>query len=244
MPIPDHAFAHVPHLKDKIIDPERSFYRVTRETFWSADKITDNAATLANHLLTHEQRDASRAMTLAGRPHGDLWLFAYGSLIWDPAVTFEEVRLAGLDGFHRSFCLWLHVGRGTEGTPSLMLNLDHGGEARGLAFRIPAAQVAHETEVLWQREMFVEGYRPRFVEAATPQGPVEALTFTIDRKSRRYAGGMDLERTARVIAAGGGPLGTNLDYLENLITHLKLVRIEDEAMARLLARTREIAAKP
>ena len=242
MPIPDTAFRHVPNLKGKLVDPDTSFYRVTKETFWDWDKITDDdPSILKTYLLSHEARENTRARAMAGRLGADLWLFAYGSLIWDPAIHIDEIRTAGLSGFHRSFCLAMEVTRGSIKHPCLMLNLDRGGEAEGLAFRVPAANVDRETHILWQREMLFHGYVPRFVAVATPQGAVEALTFTIDWTCKRYTGKISLEAMARVIATGKGVMGSNLEYLQNLVVHLNISGICDDAMVELLGRARALA---
>lgn len=242
MPISEDAFHHVPNLKGKIVDPDTSFYRVTRETFWGPEVFNAEPETYARNMLSHEVREASRAQTMKGRLDRDLWLFAYGSLIWDPAIHFDEVRLARLEGFQRSFCIRISLGRGTEENPALMLNLDHGGQVDGLAFRIPAEKIEQEAEIVWQREMFIAGYAPRFVQLETPQGSIEALAFAVDRTNPSYTGVMSLEQTALAINQGEGPLGTTLEYLENLMDHLDIVEIEDQAMAQLLARARELKA--
>ena len=47
-----------------------------------------------------------RADLMAGAPaSGEVWIFAYGSLIWRPEFDFVEERLATVSGWHRSFCL-------------------------------------------------------------------------------------------------------------------------------------------
>ena len=54
----------------------------------------------------HDPSDAEFAAmaetTLAGAPVGDLWLFAYGSLIWSPGHEFVDQVRATATGWHRA----------------------------------------------------------------------------------------------------------------------------------------------
>ena len=88
----------------------------------------------------------------------DLWVFAYGSLIWDPGFPFEEARPALLRGYHRAFCLYSTRYRGTPERPGLVLGLDRGGACRGVAFRVPGR---HAAEVL----RYLDDQAARFAEA-------------------------------------------------------------------------------
>ena len=105
-------------------------------------------------LLSEAELDTMRRATLAAAaPDQDIWLFAYGSLIWNPAFHFAERRTARLHGYHRQFCLWTNLGRGTSSAPGLLLGLEPGSSCRGVAFRIAASQVEEETAIVWAREM-------------------------------------------------------------------------------------------
>ena len=176
---------------------------------------------------------------LSGRLHADLWVFAYGSLMWDPAIYIAEIRTAALAGFHRAFCLKTHIGRGSLERPGLMVGLHDGGECQGLALRIPANIVDRETDIMWMREMVSDGYAPTFVRVQTPQGTVEALTFVADKGSSRWVD-LDEEATARMIATGVGMLGTNLDYLDTLAGHPVLLGVIDIGISHLHARAHQV----
>ena len=187
-------------------------------------------------LLSIEARDASRAATLADHPPGaDLWVFAYGSLMWNPAFHHVEGRSALVHCWHRSFCMWMPVGRGTPDNPGLMLGLDSGGACRGIVWRIAASQIDDETDILWRREMIGDGYRPRWVLAYAPEGPVRAITFTVNRRHERYVADLSQGRTVRALATAQGTLGRARDYLHNTVVHLDELGITDGPMHRLLA---------
>jgi glutathione-specific gamma-glutamylcyclotransferase len=221
------AFIHVPMLSGKIVEPEKSTFRVSLATFEDWDRRAAQAGYGTNWRRSHENREATRSAALAGRLNDVLWVFAYGSLMWDPAIHIVEIRRATLRGFHRRFCLKAEIGRGSKKAPALMAALDLGGVCEGLAFRIPAQAVNHETEILWMREMIGEAYVPLFQTVLTPQGSVEALAFVMDRASPRYTDVSGAEAAA-IIATGRGELGTNLEYFDNLADHVAVLGIKDE----------------
>jgi cation transport protein ChaC len=240
--IPPEAFIHVPALIGRLVEPERSFYRFSRERLAELDRMARENGYPERWRLTDEEREATRAAVLARRG-ADLWVFAYGSLMWDPGVHVVEIRTATLEGFHRSFCLKSRIGRGSAERPALMAALDRGGSCQGLALRIPAEHVDRETEILWMREMLAGSYVPTFVTLQTPQGGIdEAVTFAINRQSDRYAR-LGIEETARLVATGRGIRGTSLEYLENLADRLELLGLDDPAIAELRRRAREHLAR-
>ena len=130
----------------------------------------------------------------------------------------------------------LEGGRGTHDQPGLMAALDEGGHCKGVVFRISANLVDQETEYMWRREMFAGAYRPMFLDVETPQGPVEALVFVMDRENRRYMPDVSEETAAHMIASAEGRIGPNFDYLDSLVRHLDELEIEDDEIRRLHAR--------
>ncbi len=186
------------------------------------------------------ERDASRrAILQATAPQDDLWVFAYGSLIWNPTFRFAEQRRGTIYAFHRSFCLWTHLGRGTLENPGLMLGLDVGGACSGVLYRIAAENVEVESELIWSREMIVPVYDARWVTARTATGPVQAVTFVVDRSCNRYAGRLPMEQLAATVAAASGKLGSNLEYLRSLTDELDALGIRDRPLCKLRALVEE-----
>jgi glutathione-specific gamma-glutamylcyclotransferase len=239
MLLPPEAFLHVPALIGKVLEPEQSFFRRTRDWLADLDRVARENGYPESWRLSDAEREATRAGVLA-REGKDLWVFAYGSLMWDPGIHIVEIRTATLSGFHRSFCLKSQMGRGSPDKPALMAALDRGGACSGLALRIPAEHVDRETRILWQREMLAGSYVPTFVAVETPQGGVEeAVTFVINRQSNRYVQ-LDMEETARLIATGCGVRGTCLEYLENLAERLELLGLDDPPIRDLHACVRRL----
>ena len=233
MSFPDEAFRHAPELKGRIKDPETSYFRPVRERLAEWDAAAE-AQGRADWRLSDEAREATRRKALAGR-EGDVWVFAYGSLIWDPAIHVAEIRRARLDGWRRSFCFETEGGRGSPENPGLMAALDDdpGHACEGVALRIAAEIVERETEILWSREMVTGIYAPRFMPVETPQGPIEALAFLADHSHPRHVGDLPRPERAKMIAVAEGMLGTNLEYLENLLSHLEALGLHDPEMAEL-----------
>lgn len=167
---------------------------------------------------------------------GQIWVFAYGSLIWKPASEFVEIRTGLLRGWHRAFCLgWNTRFRGSETSPGLMLALDRGGSCKGALYRLPPGKAAENIELLCRREM---GYKPspfppRWVTVATEQGPVRAFTFCIDRNSGRYVSGLDEAEIADVLSKAVGSRGSMVEYLFNTVQHLEQLGIHDPHLWRL-----------
>jgi cation transport protein ChaC len=186
-------------------------------------------------VATDEEHVASIAAMLKARPEapGDVWIFAYGSLIWNPTIHTLERRCAELRGYHRRFCLWTHLGRGTPDCPGLMLALERGGSCRGIAYRIAESQAEHELMILWRREMVTGAYQPRWVKTVTPEGPVAAIAFTMNAKHERYAGRLPDAQVVAVLAHAEGPLGSCSKYLFSTVEHLRELGIRDRGMERL-----------
>ena len=231
-------YRHHPELRGRIRPAADSFFRGLDLAAMDAQVV--EAGMPADWRTPSGIREAGRRDFLAGRMGRDLWVFGYGSLMWDPSVEFAELRKARCEGFSRSFCLWDEGGRGTARAPGLMLALDAGGQCEGLAFRIEAEKLDHETFVLFRREMIAPAYRPAWLDLETDEGPVEALGFVADRSFDKIRPGIPLAEQAGMIARATGMLGTNFEYLADTHAHLGLLGIEDRYVSDLMAAARAL----
>jgi cation transport protein ChaC len=216
---------------------------LTRELLQSGavDEMAARAAP-GIRLLTPDQRAASLRATLAARPPGDVWLFAYGSLIWNPTIEAAERRPARIAGWHRAFCLSVMMGRGTVENPGLVLGLDEGGDCHGVAFRIADDLVETELAVLWQREMLSGAYIPRWLDLLDADGARfgGAIAFTIDRTGQNYAGGLAESEVVRRLATATGMLGSSAEYLFQTCDGLRAHGMADDALDSLAASVRAV----
>lgn len=189
-------------------------------------------------LMPREAYEASLEAAIAGAG-GDLWLFAYGSLIWNPLFHYAERRAARAADLHRRFCLWSRMGRGTLQRPGLMLALDEGGCCDGFAFRIAAAQVREELTLIWRREMTLGSYEPRFVEVAADRGErLRALAFVARIEGEHYAGRLPQATVVEVLSSASGRLGSAADYLFETARSLREHGIDDPPLFDLEAQVR------
>jgi cation transport protein ChaC len=169
----------------------------------------------------------------------DLWLFAYGSLIWDPGFDYVAAKPALLRGYHRAFCLYSTRYRGTPERPGLVLGLDRGGACRGIAYRVTADRVEATMHYLWEREMLNRSYFCRRVRVRIGSRDTPARTFIVDRAHRNYAGRLELDRTVEIIRDAEGQRGPCVAYLENTVKHLAELGIPDRRLQAILHAVRE-----
>lgn len=186
----------------------------------------------------------SRDVTL--EPGADLWVFGYGSLMWNPGFPFVGQSRAVLYGYHRRFCIASHRYRGTPEHPGLVLGLDVGGCCHGIAFQVAPERVAAVMDYLWEREMFTRAYRPRMLRVRLDGAAgrrVTACTFVVDRQHGQYCGCLDDATMARRIAASVGERGPNVEYLANTVEHLEQLGLRDRRLSALLAEVRRLSGE-
>ena len=172
------------------------------------------------------------------QPAHDLWVFAYGSLMWRPGFPHEEARHARLTGYRRCFCIYSVHHRGTPARPGMVLGLDRGGACEGIAYRVAAANAAETVRYLRAREQVNGVYREAHLPIELIDGPrreVPALAYIVERAHPSYAGRLPLARQARLIRGGQGVSGNNLDYLISTLRHLDELGIRERELERLLA---------
>lgn len=168
----------------------------------------------------------------------DIWVFGYGSLMWNPGFPFVEARPAHLQGYHRAFCLYSEHYRGTPERRGLVLGLDQGGSCLGRAFRVAAAEADAAMDYLIKREMFgheVDVYELRWlpVTLGDTVEDANAACFVVNPAHDHYAGKLSPEKISEIIARASGTSGTNREYLTNTITQLDELGIADGPLHEL-----------
>ena len=189
-------------------------------------------------LLSDEELAASLACAMKDWDGAsDLWLFGYGSLIWNPGLPAAEAVRARVRGYHRGLYLWSRVNRGTPEQPGLVLALDRGGSCTGVAFRIAGDTAQPHLDVLWRREMAMGSYRPAWLPCQLADGRrVPALAFVMRRDVPTYTGKLPDDIVRAVLACARGRYGTTLDYVTRTVDALRQSGMPDRALEALLAR--------
>ena len=169
------------------------------------------------------------------RGHADLWVFGYASLIWRQEFESVEHRSALVHGWHRALRMRSRVNRGTPSRPGLVFALLSGGACRGVVFRLRREAADEELDRLWQREMPTGVYDPRWLPARTPQGPVQALAFTLSRRSEALIGQIGDAQMLDILRHASGRYGSTLDYLAATAHALRERGVHDREVQRLMA---------
>lgn len=169
----------------------------------------------------------------------EMWVFGYGSLIWNPEFAVAERVIARATGWHRSFCMRSIHHRGTEEHPGLVLALDADPAAHcdGVAFRVAPGAEDETLQALRERELISSAYLERWLPVKLTDGrAVQALVFVIDPDHVQYCGGLPLEEQAQIIAGAVGGRGPNREYLHSTASHLTELGIADPDLEWLSAR--------
>jgi cation transport protein ChaC len=201
------------------------------------------AARAAGHgrlLMSDEDLARSLESTLAQHDRSQaVWIFAYGSLIWNPMLDVAEARRARIFGYHRGFYLWSKINRGTPAAPGLVLGLDRGGSCDGIAYRLHCDTGASELALLWRREMIMGTYTPRWVMAHSGGDAIPAIAFVVNRGKDDYAGRLSDDQIVTTALHSHGHYGSCADYLLQTAQSLHEHGITDTRLARLAERVRQ-----
>jgi cation transport protein ChaC len=173
---------------------------------------------------------------MADETQGERWVFAYGSLMWRPGFAHVERAGALLRGRRRAFCIYSVHHRGTPERPGLVLGLAPGGSVRGAAYRVAETDWPAAYAYLLEREQPTETYIEGSAVVRLSDGRrVRAVSFFSDTHHPQWAGALSFHRQAELIAGAKGLSGRNIDYLRDLVEHLRAEGVRDHTMERLLA---------
>ncbi len=174
-----------------------------------------------------------------------MWVFGYGSLLWNPGFPVARSERATLHGYARSFCMSSIHHRGTEEHPGLVLALDEQADAncKGLALAVEAGHEERTLHELRERELISSAYVEKMLDVHLDCGQVvNAVTYVIDADHVQYCGGLPLEDQAQIIAHAVGGRGPNTEYLYNTAEHLSEIDLRDPDLEWLAQRVRSITA--
>lgn len=188
-------------------------------------------------LPTHAEYTQAVEDLLANAPlSGEVWIFAYGSLIWNPNFEFVEERLGTISGWRRSFCVgWMRLYRGTPERPGIMLALESGGSCRGVMFRLPNGDLKANLERVVRREHPIkwDKLNMEWVNVRTNDGPIRALAVVTHKSHPAYLPDLTEEIVVNSLATAAGERGSMAAYLRNTVEHLESRGIHDRYLWRM-----------
>ncbi len=165
-------------------------------------------------------------------PIADLWVFGYGSLMWDPGFQYAESSRGRIFGYHRALCIQSVRYRGTHEVPGLVFGLDRGGSCTGIAYRIESEKQREVADYLQDREMLNEVYDPSIKSIVLDDGrSVRAVAFIVRRQHPSYVRNLTLDETASIVAKACGQRGANHDYVASTVRSLRKIGIHDQTLS-------------
>ena len=215
---------------------ELAIQGITRETLknWRVALLARERDGAEACIATEDQLLESRRLVIADDADvSDFWVFGYGSLIYNPIIDHKQSAIASIYGYHRRFCLWTKIGRGSPDCPGLVLSLDRGGSCKGVAFQLNPQNAIAELDLLWRREMMTMAYQPRLLSLHTDIGLKRGLAFVANPTHPVYAQPMPFEATVEVVAHAAGFNGPCREYLYDTVKGMQASGIRDHQLEKL-----------
>ena len=215
---------------------------ITRESILNGTirRLVEQSGDDGRLMTDQERKQIVENMIETAPSLNSMWVFGYGSLIWNPALYFTEKQRGTVHGYHRRFCLWSTIGRGSPSRPGLMLGLERGGSCKGIFYKIDRREIRTELDIVFRRELITAAYRPTWVSARIlGKSPFKAIAFVINRDHNRYAGMLDDETVIQTIANAKGTLGYCSDYLYETVLQLENLGMPDRRLASIARHVRQ-----
>ena len=232
--------------REPLSDPVELFLMIqpviTRESILNGTirRLVEQSGDDGRLMTDQERKQIVENMIETAPSLNSMWVFGYGSLIWNPALYFTEKKRGTVHGYHRRFCLWSTIGRGSPSRPGLMLGLERGGSCKGIFYKIDRREIRTELDIVFRRELITAAYRPTWVSARIlGKSPFKAIAFVINRDHNRYAGMLDDETVIQTIADAKGTLGSCSDYLYETVLQLENLGMPDRRLASIARHVRQ-----
>ena len=197
---------------------------------WGSGKDVDSIRTMSSQELSASFQGMLKGQNL----DNGVWVFGYGSLMWNPDINYVEKTTALVSGYYRRLCLKSTVYRGTQDYHGLVFGLDEGNSCLGMAFRISPDHLATELQKVWEREMFAGTYIPIWVSVQIKKQSVSAITFVINPEHEHYVPDITLDEVAERVVRAEGKCGSCQDYVLNTFKYLQKLGLSDPVLEQLL----------
>jgi len=157
-----------------------------------------------------------------------MWIFGYGSLIWNPSFSYHHRRLARIDHWVRRFWQGSTDHRGVPGYPGRVVTLvpKPAGDCWGVAYKCGKSDNGQVLKGLDHREK--GGYHREWVKLNFTDGSTSrGLVYMAGPDNPDYLGPADKDDIASQILSARGPSGSNREYLRNLTRALRTLGVSD-----------------
>ncbi|PKA57880.1 hypothetical protein AXF42_Ash012419 [Apostasia shenzhenica] len=180
-----------------------------------------------------------------------LWLFAYGSLVWNPGFDFDEKIIGFIKDYRRVFDLACIDHRGTPKNPARTCTLEaqQGTVCWGAAYCVKggiekekaALQYLERRECEYDKKTLVDFYKQEGAALEPAVTGVLVFTSTPDKATNRYyLGPAPVQEMARQIATASGPCGNNREYLFSMEKAMFDIGHEDDYVIELAKEVRKV----
>ena len=157
-----------------------------------------------------------------------MWIFGYGSLIWNPSFPYRDRRLARIDNWVRRFWQGSTDHRGVPGRPGRVVTLisEPAGDCWGVAYncgKFGSQQVIKKLDLREKGGYHRESVKLNFIDGSTTKG----LVYVAGSDNSDYLGPADEVDIVTQILLAQGPSGSNREYLRNLASSLRSLGVSD-----------------
>ena len=197
---------------------------------WGTGDEADSIRTMNSEKLLDSVENTLKGINI----ENGVWVFGYGSLMWNPDFKLIEKRTGTLKGYHRRLCIKSIVYRGSPDYHGLVFGLDIGYSCQGMVYKISRENIQSELQKIWEREMFAGTYIPTWVNVKTKHGSVSAITFVINKKHEHYIPNLKLDKIAERVVKAEGTCGSCYDYVRNTVKSLHHLGLRDHSLEKLL----------
>lgn len=153
-----------------------------------------------------------------------MWIFAYGSLIWNPGFQPQSTLSARLNGYKRDLCIKSTIYRGTSERPGLVFGLRKMPSTHcfGKLLKINHQEIDKVYDYLTKRELINESYYEAYVDIEAENGQtIKALTYIANEENVQFTTHLSALEKAQMIINAHGQNGPNSDYVLNFMQSFK-----------------------
>eukprot|EP01024_Parvocaulis_polyphysoides_P076016 TRINITY_DN9850_c0_g1_i1.p1 TRINITY_DN9850_c0_g1~~TRINITY_DN9850_c0_g1_i1.p1 ORF type:complete len:193 (+),score=34.77 TRINITY_DN9850_c0_g1_i1:52-630(+) len=181
---------------------------------------------------------------------GGVWIFGFGSLVYNPGFEYSQKVFGYIKNYKRVFYQGSTDHRGTPEAPGRTVTVEpmEGAITWGAAYLL-AGDESEQQKTLkyleWREKQYDLRQHVDVFDKENDEIPVikDALTYIATNdtsKNVNYLGYASQEDIAQQIAVSKGPSGPNYEYLFKLADAMRKIEVVDEELFSLEQRVREL----